>query len=88
MKGTATTTQRGEEEGEHCLSETSCATSLIQSNLPKDMMYNDCFDPDINFLNLRRAQGVCNYYNEVEFNQFSSSILEQGHFPPQHYTLT
>lgn len=36
----------------------------------RNMMYNDCFDPDINFLNLRH-KGLCNYYNEEEFNMFT-----------------
>lgn len=45
----------------------------------KNMMYNDRFDPDINFLNLRKHQGLCNYYNEEEFNIFTNSLLDQGH---------
>lgn len=33
----------------------------------------------INFLNLRRHQVSCNYYNEDEFNTFSGNLLNEGY---------
>lgn len=49
---------------------------------PQDLNYhnyNDSYDPDVNFINLRKHQGLCNYYNEEEFNTFSGNLFNEGY---------